>query len=508
MGVGSSESVGAGASRPATLLVALVVGGALVVVAAVGGATAGVAVTALSGAALGVATLCRAREGPLWTAAAALLVPVVALGAVAGLGLVASGRGAVGAALSGTPVAALAPVALALGVGAAALGATSTLGDGFGEGAVRRVHRVAVANGTVVGVAFGVVGATRIGALDALPSPEVNVGALLDPVLAPSNPTVSLVSFPLLVVAAALACRAAVSTLPVAELAARRKRAAVEARLDRLDAALGRTVAYGVIAAAAGLLSVIPLVRATLPVTPVATLLAHPALRWSLLYLLVIAASAALAGKLLRAAAGSTARTVGRVLPVTAGGVGIVTVAAVAGDPLVAAVASALPPSARPLVRNLTDALSPAGVVLGATTAALTGLTLLLLALVVLSAVDLVPTKAGGGALAGGGVGLCAVVLGVGSAPALATFALVGLGVVAWDASEQGATARADLGPRSATRIEAIHAVGSVGVAVVGVGIAWLVRGLVGRVALPDGALVGAVAAVTGAVLLLGVLRG
>ncbi|MFC7172713.1 hypothetical protein ACFQL0_03820 [Haloplanus litoreus] len=74
--------------------------------------------------------------------------------------------------------------------------------------------------------------------------------------------------------------------------------------------------------------------------------------------------------------------------------------------------------------------------------------------------------------------------------------------------SDQGVGARADLGPRSAARIETVHAVASVGVAALGVAAAWAVAGLVGAIAHPGGALVGAVVAVAGSVILLGLLRG
>jgi hypothetical protein len=195
------------------------------------------------------------------------------------------------------------------------------------------------------------------------------------------------------------------------------------------------------------------------------------------------------------------------VLPATTGGVWVLLVAFGAGG-AVRGIVGDLPPAAHPVAAELLGALSPAGVVLGVVLVALSGATAALTALIVCSGVDLVPTRGSGGVLAGAGLTLCAVVLGTGSAPALATFALVGLGVVAWDTSDRGVAARGDLGPRSAGRIEAVHAAGSVAVATVGVGVAWLALGVVGSVAMADGALVGAVAAVAGAVILLSVLRG
>jgi hypothetical protein len=502
-----SATLGAGASRPASLVVALAVAGGLLVTAATTGGAAGVALTAATGVVLGVTALCRAREGPAWAAAGAALTPLVALGAAAGVALVATGRGVLAAAVSGDVSAALPAFGLAVGTGVAAFGATGTLGDGIGEGAVRRVHRSALATAAIVGSALGVVLVTRFEALGSLPTPTVDPVALLDPVLSPGGPTVSLVTFFVLVVAVALACRAALSTLPITELAPRERREAVERAVDRLDADLRATAKYGVVGASVSLPTAIPAVREAFPVVAVGALVASTGLRSVLLGLGAVPAALALVGRLLQAVAGSTASTLGRLLPATAGGVPVLLVA-FGADGAIRGVVDGLPPAARGVGTELLAALSPAGVTLGAVTVALSGLTAALTALVVCSGVGLVPTRGSGGVLAGTGLTLCAVVLGVGSAPALATFALVGLGVVAWDTSDRGVAARADLGPQSAGRIEAVHAVGSVAVATAGVGVAWLALGLVDTVGMGDGALVGAVAAVTGAVILLGVLRG
>jgi len=504
-----SETLGAGASRPASLAVAVAVGTGLLVVGAMGRAVGGVALTTVAGIVLGVATLCRAREGPAWTATGAALTPLVALGGAVGVALVVDGRGVLGAAAGGDVSAALPAVALAVGAGVAAFGATGTLGDGIGDGAVRRVHRSALTTSTVVGAAFGAVLVARFEALDALPTPTVDLGVLLDPVLSPGGPTMALVSFFLLLVAAALSCRAALSTLPITELASRERREAVERAAERLDTDLRATVKYGVVAASVSLPTVLPVVREALPVARVGALVAPTGPRVLLLGLALVAAGLALAGRLLQAATGSTASVLGRLLPATTGGVWVLLVAFGATGAIREA-AGSLPSAARPVATELLTTLSPAGAALGATTVALAGMTAALTALIVLAGIGLIPTRGSGGALAGAGLTLCAVVLGVGSAPApaLATFALVGLGIVAWDASEQGVAARADLGPWSAGRIEAVHAVGSVAVATVGVGVAWVALGLVDTVAIADGALLGAVAAVAGAVLLLGVLRG
>ncbi|AXG05648.1 hypothetical protein DU500_03915 [Haloplanus rubicundus] len=486
-------------ARPASLTVALAVGVGLIVAGVTGGTAAGIALTAAAGIALGAAALVRSRDGPAAAATGAALAPLVALGGVAGVVLVAAERGVLGGGL----VAALPAVALAVGAGVAAVGATGTLGEGIDERAVRRVLRSAAATLTVVGLAFVALLAARF---DAVSVPTLSPGALLDPVLSPGGPTVALVTFFGLVVAAALACRWALSTLPITELLPRARREAAERAVDRLDADCRVAMKYGVIAASASLPTAIPAVREALPVVGVAALLTPTGPRLLLLSVAAVAATLALVARLLRAMAGTTASTLGRLLPATAGGVLVVLVAVGASGQIRTAVAG-LPSAVRPVAADLLGALSPTGLVLGVAAAALGALLASLTALFVALRIDLVPARERGGALAGVGLSTCAVVLGVGAASPLATFVLVGLGVVAWDVSDQGAAVRADLGSGSAGRLEAVHAVGSVATATVGVGVAWASLGLVGAVALPDGVLVGAVAAVAAAVILLGVVR-
>ncbi|WP_251341664.1 hypothetical protein [Haloplanus halophilus] len=501
MAAADGATLGAGASRPASLVVGGAVAGGLTLVAATGGGAA-VGLTAASGGLLGVAVLCRAREGPAAAAAASALVPVVALAGLGGTGLLVAAR--VDPAALGRPLALLPALALALGTGLAAFGAAGTLGDGIGDGAVARTWRSATASASVVGVALLARLASGPGAL---PAPAVDVGGLLAPLLAPVGPTLGLATFATLVGAAALAGRAAVSALPVVELTPRRRRDDVRAAVERVAAALLTAAKYGALAALASVLTVLPPVRAAIPVAALAALVASSALRSGLLALAVAAGGVALASRLLRAAAGETAATLGRLLPATAGGVGVVLLAA-AGGGVVRPLVGGLPAGVRPVAASLLAALSPAGLVLGVALVALVALTALLTALVAAGGAGLLPTRGSGGALAGVGLGAVATVLGVGGADPLVTFALVGLAVVAWDASDRGVSARADLGPRSAARIEAVHAVASVGVATVGVAAAWAVTGLVGAVPPPDGALVGAVVAVAGAVVLIGLLRG
>jgi len=499
MSESTGASVGARLARPASLTVVLAVGVGLVVVGATAGVAAGIGLIAATGVALGVAALARTHDGPAAAATGAALTPLVALGGVAGVVLVAAERGVLGAG----PVTALPAVALAIGAGVAAVGATGTLGDGVDEGTIRRVFRSTAATVTVVGLAFAALLAARF---DAVSVPDLSPGALLDPVLSPDGPTIALATFFGLVVAAALACRWALSALPITELLPRARREAAERAVTRLDADCRTLIKYGVVAASASLPTAIPAVREALPVVGVAVLLAPTGPRLLLLSVAAVAATLALAARLLRAAAGATASTLGHLLPATAGGVLLVLLAVVAGGQVRTAVAG-LPAAVRPVAVDLLDALSPTGLALGVAAAALVALLAALTALFLSLRIDLVPARERGGALAGAGLSTCAVVLGVGTASPLATFVLVGLGAVAWDVSDQGAAVRADLGPRSTGRLEAIHAVGSAVTATAGVGVAWASLGLVGAVALPDGALVGAVAAVAAAVILLGVLR-
>lgn len=506
-GKSTGAPVGSAVTRPATLTVALAVGVGLIVTGVAGGTAVGIALVGVAGVALGAAMLVRARDGPAAAAAGAALAPVVALVGGVGVVLVAAERGVLGDSLGNGLGTVLPAISLAVGAGVAAFGATGTLGGEVRGSTVRRVHRSALATGTVVGVAFVTVFVVHVDAFDGLQSPSFAPGALLGPVLSPGGPTLALVTFFGLVVAAALAVRWALSALPVVDAAPRARRAAVERAVDRLDADCRAAVKYGVVAASASLPTAIPVVRETLPVVGVAAFVTPSGPRLLLLSLATVAATLALVGRILQTVAGRAASTLGRLLPATAGGLWVVLLAVVAGGP-VRVVVGGLPPAVRPVAVDLLGALSPAGVVLGAAVVALGALTAALTALRVCLWIDLVPARGSGGALAATGLSGCAVVLGLEGAPALATFVLVGLGVVAWDVSDQGAAAHADLGARSSGDIEAVHAVGSVAIATVGVGVAWASRGLVGAVALSEGALVGAVAAVAAAVILLGVLRG
>jgi hypothetical protein len=498
------ESAGSGlvteATRPTSLTVAIAVGVGLVVPVVAGEAAVGIALVAAAGGGLGVAALVRTHDGPAAAAAGAALAPVVAVAGGAGVALLAAERGTLGGGLG----AAVPAAAVGVGAGTAAFGATVALDGGVSEVAVRRVHRSAMATAAVIGVAFVAVLAAEFGVVGGFP-PAFAPGALLGPVLSPGGPTLSLVTFFGLVVAAALAGRWALSALPVVEMAPRARREAVERTVERLDDDCRAAAKYGVVAASASLPTAIPLVRETLPVVGVAALVAPSGPRLLLLFVAALAATLALLARLLRAAAGA-ASTLGRLLPATVGGL-LVVLVAIGLDGVIRAAAGALPATVRPVAGDLVGALSPAGAALGVAVVAVGALTVAVTTLRLLLRIDLVPTRGNGGALAGTGLSTCAVVVGVGPAPAIATFVLVGLGVVAWDVSDQGAAVRADLGPQSAGGVEAVHAVGSVAVAAVGVGVAWATLGLVGAVALPDGALVGAVAAVAAAVVLLGVLR-
>jgi hypothetical protein len=498
-------AAGLGATRPASLVVGLAVGGGLATVATVSDAGVGVALTAVAGGLLGVVVHCRGREGPGWAAVAALLSPLVALAGGGGLALVLAERGVVG--VIERPLAAVPAAALAVGVGLAALGAVGALGDGIGEGALARTWHTATATTAVVGLAVGVVLGTRVAARRPLPTPSVDLGPIVAPLVTPPEPTVALASFAALVAVAARLCRAAVSALPVVELTPRRRREAVRARVDRVDTALLAAWKYGLLAAVASTPTVLPAVRAALPVAWIAGLVAGPTLRLALLAVAGVAGLVALLGRLLRAAAGDTAWALGRLLPATAGGLGVALVA-VAGGGLVRSLAAGLSPTLRPVVAAGVDALSPAGAVLGVALVALVGLAALLSGLAVAGGVGLVPQRGRGGTLAGVGLGGCAVLVSVDGAPVLATFALVGLGVVAWDVSERDVAVGEELGDASTARIEAVHAVASLGVAAVGVLVAWGAGALVDAAARAEGVLVGAVVAVAGAVVLLGVLRG
>lgn len=134
----------------------------------------------------------------------------------------------------------------------------------------------------------------------------------------------------------------------------------------------------------------------------------------------------------------------------------------------------------------------------------------LLSALPVAAGVGLLPDRGGGIALMAGGVFLATVSMGLGGAPWWAVYAGVAVALVVWDLSEFGLGLAEEVGRLpDVRRVELLHGVGSVAVAVAGLGIAAGLRAATNALGgAAPGALTASVAALVGTALLLAALRG
>jgi hypothetical protein len=312
-----------------------------------------------------------------------------------------------------------------------------------------------------------------------------------------------LVTFWALVLALVESTRITLANLPLAELASRSQRERILKLMLRADKSL-KTVTY--LSLVLGLSSLaLPAVRTAL--FEIVTVLATPALRSLLLALAVGLFVISFAIYSLQRLAGQVAGALGTYLPAVAGGILAIGVAAVA-TPLAGRTRSQLPQSLQEPARNLVDAFSPVGLILALIAVAILVLLVAMAVIVGAGALRYVPSWGAGGAFAAAGLVVGAVSVGATGGSAIVVFVVVALGVLAWDASEHGVISRAELkGP--ATSVEAVHIVGSLAVAGLGVGVAWLSYTiLLGAVAVPDGSLPGAVGAIVATLLVIGMLRG
>ena len=374
------------------------------------------------------------------------------------------------------------------------------------------------AGGAVLSEATGAPGpgATPVGTVTGL------VGWLATP-----GPGLHVASFFVLVSAAAMGVRAAVTALPVAELLADRGVGGVGTRrLGTVDRVLLYVGVATLGAALAGLYVDVQFrtpARLAIAVGPgVADLLAGPtgapALRTPLVAVWLVAAAVVAGTRLLRRAVrASLTGAARRVGPVLVGGVltlAALAVAAPAFDRLVAEVAGRLPSVFATEFRQVTGSVGefygPETVVLGLMTACLVVAGLLVLAGRLLLWLGYLSSRRAGFATASAGLFLATVFAGTLETPAPLVFGGLVVSLLVWDAGEYGTTLGEEVGRRARTRSgELVHIGGTVAVGVVGVGAALAVRAvLAGRAVDPSPAAVaGLVAALAGAVLLVAALR-
>jgi hypothetical protein len=503
---------GAGSTRAATAITAVAVAVGIALLSTVPSDPRGAVLTAASGALLSVAALLWALDRRAATAAASALFPPGALLAAAGLALAARASGALGLVVAGTGTATdgrtqvtafVATAGVSVAAWVAAFGAAGTLRDGIGDGAVKRLWRGAVLTTTVVAGSLGLVVGSRSDALAGLPAIDGAVTLLRTSVLAPTTPWVAAVTLFGTVAVACLTLRAALVTVPVVELASRRHRGRVRARVERVESALGTGFTVASTALVVGSVAASQssaLGALVLAVSP-------PPLRSTIVALVFLSGLVATVGRALQRVTGSTADVVGRTLPAAAGSLLLVAVASVAGV-AVPWLLAALPESTRPVARNVLRVLSPPGLALAIAFLALVATTGVLGVIVLGGAVQYVPARNGGGAIAGAGLVLGALVVGATGGPPAVVFGVIALALVAWDVSERGVETRAELGSAGTTRTTVVHALGSATLAALGVTLAWLLLLSLASFSATDRTVVAALAVVTGSVVVLGVLRG
>jgi hypothetical protein len=398
-------------------------------------------------------------------------------------------------------------------VGMAAFGVVATLDMGVGKGAVTELWGTAMRALFGIGVALAGLLVLQLDALAAVPIsiPGVDGSIFTAFVYRPSEPLVVLVTFWLLMTLQVGTLKLLVAVAPIGELTPQTKQAAVRRGLSRTHSVLNAAFAM-----ALGLTTVSILLtfggvdlRPLLAFFPAAfELFAAPGLRRGLVsgIGLVTLGTVLLGG--LQFVTGRVTDTVGSLIPSLLAGGSAVAVAVV-GSPLVPRVVDRIPETPVVPVDQVVDALTPTGVVLAALTVAVALLTGVLAVIVTAGGLRYVPRRTAGSAIASAGLGLGAIAVGIAGAGVLVVFATVAVSILVWNIGERSVTTRAELGSLPSVQLEAVHTFSALGLAVVGVGLAWgLYTNALGRLAVSGGTLVGVLASAVGVLLLVVALRG
>lgn len=505
--------VGAGTTRAGTALTATAVAGGLTLLASANGSTRATIISAIAGALLGGLVLVRVRDTPLGTTAASLFVPVVALLAVAGLGLSILDA-ATPTALENTTLLVerlLGHVGVSFAAGVATAGTVGTLADGIGDGGVTGLWKTTVATAIPVGIWLAASFVFQEGATIAVGG--VDTGAITRPIFRPDDVMIGLVTLSMLAIAFLVTIRWALNAAPILELAPRSRRSSLEDTLERVDATLRIARTWAIVVAvvattlvAAGrhteLFSIPPSARPLLAATT------NGGIRTTLGLGIVAAVSITSAVWLLGRLTGNAAAFLRRVGPSVLGGVVTVVVVTLA-SPLIRALVSVVPAEQRPLVENVVARHTPTVVALSVVAIALAALGTLLATVAFSGGIGLLPSRASAGVLASGGLALGAVVVGVTNGRPPVVFGVVALSILAWDVSERGVVTRAELDAVPAPRTEVVQALGTTVVVGGAAVLAWAIytRALP-RITAPNATAVGVLSAVLATLLLVFALRG
>lgn len=490
------------------IAVAVAVGGWVLTTAT--GTTRPALAAGLAGGLLGATILIRDTETPIGTAVSTLLLPVPSLGGLVALGL--SVRDLVPLAISGEPF--LRPLIGQLGVtiavGMAAFGVVATLDTGVGKGAVANLWGTAVRASFGTGVALAGLLVLQFDALTAVSVPGVDGSIVSAFVFQPSEPPVVVVTFWLLCCVLVGSLKLLIAVAPIVELTPQTKQATVERWLSRTGSVLNVTFALllGLTMVAMVLALGVADLRGLLARFPAAfELFAAPGLRRGLVAGIGLVGGGTVLLGGLQFITGRVTDTVGSLVPsLLAGGAAVAV--AVVGSPVVPRVVSRVPDTPLP-IRQVTTALTPPGVVLAVLAIAVALLTVVLALVVAAGGLRYIPRRTAGSAITAAGLGFGAITAGIYGVDTLVVFAAVAISILVWHMGERSVTTRAELGALPSVQLEAVHTFSALGLAAVGVGLAWgLYTNVLGRLAVSGGTLVGVLASAVGVLILVSTLRG
>jgi len=497
-------------TRLTSLLIAATVaaGGWLLTTAT--GTTRPALAAGLAGGLLGLIVLIRDTGTPVGTAVATLLLPIPSLVGLVALGLPV--RELVGLAIGGEPFVRplIGELGVTIAVGVAAFGVVATLDTGVGKGAVAELWGTAVRALFGIGVTLAGLLVLQFDAVTAVPIPGIDGSVLTAFVFQPSEPPVVVVTFWLLWCLLVGSLKLLLAVAPILELTPQTKQATVERGLSRTHSALNLT--FGLLLAlttGAMLLALgVADLRALLARFPAAfELFATPGLRRGLVAGIGLVGVGTVLFGGLQFVTGRVTDTVGSLVPSLLAGGSVVAVAVV-GSPLVPRAVDRVPETPLP-VEQVTTALTPPGVVLAVLAVAVALLTLVLALIVAAGGLKYIPRRTAGSAIAAAGLGAGAIAVGIYGVDTLVIFVAVATSILVWHMGERSVTTRAELGPLPSVQLEAVHTFSALGLAVVGVGLAWgLYTNVLGRLAVSGGTLVGVLASTVGVLILVSTLRG
>ena len=499
-------------TRLGSLLIATTVAlGGWLLTSATGTTRPGLA-AGVAGGLLGAIILVRNTGTPLGTAVATLLLPVTSLVGVVAVGLPL--RELVPLAVAGDPFVRplIGQLGVTVAVGMAAFGVVATLDTGVGEGAVAKLWGTAVRALIGIGVPLAGLLVLQFDALTAVPIsiPGIDGSTLTTFLYQPSESVFVLVSFWLLVTLQIAALKLLIVVAPIMELTPQTNQESVGQLLSRTHSVINTAFVpvLGLTFVSILLAFGVSDPRALLARFPVVfELLAAPSLRRGLVSGIGLVTLGVVLLSGLQFVAGRVTDTVGRLIPSMLAGGSAVAVAIV-GSPLVPQTVSRIPETPVP-VDEVVTALTPAGVVLAGVTVAVALLTGVLAMIVTAGGMKYIPRRTAGSAIASAGLGVGTIAAGIGGTDVLVVFAAVAASLFIWNTGERSVTTQAELGPSSSIQLEAIHMFSALGLAVVGVGLAWgLYTNALSRLIVSDGTLVGVLASTVGVLLLVVAIRG